>query len=51
MAGVEAQMDGKVCFLGEEGTDGKDFHVYTCMCGSAQDCGCVVDGRSALAAT
>ena len=35
------------------GTDGKDSNVYicTCMCGSGHDCGCMVDGSSAMAAS
>ena len=37
-------------FLGKGGTDGKDMHVCICMCGSAHDCGCVVDGSNAMAA-
>ena len=41
-AGVEGQRDGKLCSLGEGGTDGKDLPVCICMCGSAHDCGCVV---------
>ena len=35
LAGVEGQMDGKLCSSGEGGTDGKDLPVQTCMCGSA----------------
>ena len=35
---------GKLCSSGEGGTDGKDLPVCTCMCGSAHDCGCMVDG-------
>ena len=31
LAGVEGQMDGKLCSSGEGGTDGKDF-VFMCMC-------------------
>ena len=27
----------------EGGTDGKDLPVCTCMCGSANDSGCMVD--------
>ena len=27
LAGVEGQMDGKLCSSGEGGTDGKDLHV------------------------
>ena len=34
---------------GEGGTDGKDLHVNTCMCGSAYYCECVVDSSSASA--
>ena len=48
--GVEGQRDGKLCSSGEGGTDGKDMPVCVCMCGSAHDCGCVVDGNSAMAA-
>ena len=43
-------MDFKLCSSGEGGTDGKDLHVCTCMCGSAHDCGCVVDGSNAMVA-
>ena len=50
LAGVEGQMDGKLCSSGEGGTDGKDLPVCTCMCGSTHDCGCVVDGSNAMAA-
>ena len=34
------------------GTDDKDkdLPVCTCMCGSAHDCGCVVDGSNAMVA-
>ena len=42
LAGVEEQMDDKLCSLGEGGTDGKDLPVCKYMCGSAHDCGCVV---------
>ena len=45
---VEGQTDGKLCSSGEGGTDGKDLPVRTCMCGSAHDCGCVVDGSNAM---
>ena len=41
----------KLCSSGEGGTDGKDLPVCTCMCGSAHDCGCVVDGSNAMAAS
>ena len=51
LAGVEGQMDGKSCSSGEGGTDGKDLPVCICMCGSARDCGCVVDGSGAMAAS
>ena len=34
-------------FLNEGGTDGKGLPVCICMCGSAHDCGCVVDGSNA----
>ena len=44
LAGVEGQMDGKLCSSVEGGTDGKDLPVCTCVCGSTHDCGCVVDG-------
>ena len=30
LAGVEGQMDGKLCSSGEGGTDGKDLPVCTC---------------------
>ena len=36
-------MDGKLCSSGEGGTDGKDLSACISMCGSAHDCGCVVD--------
>ena len=39
-------MDGKLCSSGEGGTDGKDLPVCTCMCGSAHDCGRVIDGSN-----
>ena len=44
--------DGKLCSSGEGGTDGKHMPVCICMgiCGSAHDCGCVIDGNSAMAA-
>ena len=53
LAGVEGQRVGKLCSSGEGGTDGKDLPVCTCicMCGSAHDCGCVVDGSNAMAAS
>ena len=51
LAGVEVQMDGKLCSSGEGGTDGKDLPVCTCVCDSAHDCGCVVDGSNAMAAS
>ena len=51
LAGVEGQMDGKLCSSGEGGTDGEDLPVCICMCGSAHDCGCVVDGSNAMAAS
>ena len=53
LAGVEGQTDGKLCSSGEAGTDGKELPGYTCtcMCGSAHDCGCVVNGSSAMAAS
>ena len=50
LTGVEVQMDGKLCSSGEGGTDGKDLPVHTCMCGSAYDCGCVVNGSNAMIA-
>ena len=42
LAGIEGQMDGKLRSSSEEGTDGKDLSVCTCMCGSTHDCRCVV---------
>ena len=30
LAGVEGQMNGKLCSSGEGGTDGKDLTVHTC---------------------
>ena len=36
--------------LSSEGEiNGNDLLVCTCMCGSAHDCGCVVDGSSSMA--
>ena len=43
-------MDGKLCSSGEGGTDVKDLPVCACVCGSAHDCGCVVDGSNAMVA-
>ena len=43
-------MDGKLRSPGKGGTDGKDLPVCICMCGSAHDCGCVVNGNGAMAA-
>ena len=37
--------------LGEGRTDGKNLPIRTCMCGSALDCGCVVNGSGAVAAS
>ena len=51
LAGVEGQMDGKLCSSGEGGTDGKDLPVRACVCGSAHDCGCVVDGNNDIVAS
>ena len=51
LVGVEGETDGKLCSSGEGGTDGKDLPVCTCMCGSAHDCGCVVDGSNAMVAS
>ena len=48
LAGLEGQRDGKLCSSGEGGTDGNDLPVHTCMCGSAHDCGCVVNGSNAM---
>ena len=45
MARVDGQRDGNLCSSGE---GGKDLPVYICMCGSAHDCGCVVDGSNAM---
>ena len=50
LVGVEGQMDSKLCSSGEGGTDGKDLPVCTCMCGSAHDCGCVVNVSNAVVA-
>ena len=44
-------MDGKLCSLGEGGTGGKDLPVCTCMCGSAHDCRCMVNGSDAMVAS
>ena len=49
LAEVEGQMDGKLRPSGEGRTDGKDLPPCMCMCGSAHDCGCLVDGSSAMA--
>ena len=35
----------------EGGTAGKDLSVYACVCGSAHDCGCMVDGSNAMVAS
>ena len=43
-------MGGKLCSSGEGGTDDKDLPVGTRLCGSAHDCGCVVDGSNAMVA-
>ena len=51
LAGVEGQMDGKLCSSGEGGTDGKDFSVCACVCGSTHDCGCMVNGSNAMVAS
>ena len=50
LAGVEGQIDGKFCSSGEGGTDGKVLSLCACVCGSAHDCGCVVDGSNAMVA-
>ena len=45
LAGVEGQMDCKLCSSGEGGTDGMYVHdVWLC-----HDCGCVVDGSGTMA--
>ena len=44
-------MDGKLCSSGDGGTDGKDLPVGTCMCGSAHDCGCMLNGSNAMVAS
>ena len=46
---VEGQMDGKLCSSGEGVTDGKDLPVCICICDSAHDCGCMVDGSNVMA--
>ena len=38
-------------FSGEGGTDGKDLSVCACVCGSAHDCWCMVDGSNAMVAS
>ena len=48
VAGVEGQTGGNLRSSGEGGTDGKDLLVCTCMCGSAHDCGCMVNGYGSL---
>ena len=51
LTGVEGQwMVAKLYSSGEGGTDGKNLPVCTCMCGSAHDCGCVVNDSGAMAA-
>ena len=47
---LAGQMDGKLCSSGEGGTGSNDLPVCICMCGSAHDCGCVVDGSNAFTA-
>lgn len=49
--GIEGQMDGKLCSLGKGETQGNVLLVCTCVCGSACNCGCVVDGSGARAAS
>ena len=44
------ELRGKLCSSGEEGKDGKDIPVCTCMCGSTNEGGCVVDGSGAMEA-
>ena len=44
-------MDGKLCSSGERGTDGKNLSLCACVCGSAHDCGWVVDGSNAMVAS
>ena len=52
LAGVEGHTDGgKLCSSGDKGTDGKDMPAYTCVCGYSHDCGCVVNGSCAMAAS
>ena len=36
--------------ISKGGTDGKDLSVCACVCGSAHDCGCVIDGSNAMVA-
>ena len=50
LAGVEWQMDGKLCSSGDGGRDGRDLPVHTSMCGSAHDFGYVVNGSNAMVA-
>ena len=38
------------CFI-TRFTDGKDLSLCACVCGSAHDCGCVVDGSNAMVAS
>ena len=45
------QTDSKLGFSGDRETDGKDLPVCICMCGSAHDCGCVVNGSNAMVAS
>ena len=51
LAGVEGQLDGKLCSSGEGGRDVKDLPLCARVCGSAHDCGCVVDGSNAMVAS
>ena len=51
LVGVEGERDGNLCSSGERGTDGKDLSLCVCVCGSAHDGGCVVDGSNAMVAS
>ena len=47
LGGVEGQTDDRLCSSGEVGTGG-NLPVCTSMCGSAHDCGCVVNGSNGM---
>ena len=51
LARVGGQIDGKLGSSGKGGTDGKDLPVCAYVCGSAYDCGCMVNGSNAMVAS